>query len=167
MIDDQPDTRSRLLAEVRSFVRAAARVPGVRRIALLGSIVTARQDPKDVDLLVVISDSADLTPLATSARRLQGHAQTMNRGADVFLADERGIYLGRTCPWRECGPGIRASCDAVHCGRRRYLHDDLGTIQLGQEMIAAAPVDLWPQVQRRCRLPPDVESMLAELEDAA
>jgi hypothetical protein len=34
-------------------------------------------------------------------------------------------------------------------------------------MIAAAPVDLWPQVQRRCRLPPDVESMLAELEDAA
>ena len=24
--------------------------------------------------------------------RLQGHAQTLNRGADVFLADERGEW---------------------------------------------------------------------------
>jgi hypothetical protein len=39
--------------------------------------------------LVVFSDAADLAAIAMHARRLQGHAQTVNRGADVFLADER------------------------------------------------------------------------------
>jgi hypothetical protein len=59
-------------------------------------------------VLVVVADDADLTPLATCARRLQGQAQSFNRGADVFLADERGTYIGRTCRWRDCqGSGIR------------------------------------------------------------
>jgi predicted nucleotidyltransferase len=81
--------RAALLDGLRRFVAAARNVPGVRRIALVGSIVTAKPNPKDIDVLVVISDDADLAPLAMHARRLQGHAQSFNRGADVFLADER------------------------------------------------------------------------------
>ena len=73
----------------------------------MGSIVTTKPDPKDIDVLVVVTDDADLSPLATAARRLQGYAQRFNRGADVFLADERGIYIGRTCRWRDCRPGVR------------------------------------------------------------
>lgn len=97
-VSGQPaGVRGQLLAEVRGFVNAAARVPGVRSIGLLGSIVTDRPDPKDIDVLVVIADDADLAPLAACARRLQGRAQSFNRGADVFLADELGHYLGRTC----------------------------------------------------------------------
>ena len=111
--------REQMLAGVLGFVRTVAPIAGVRRIALIGSIVTAKQTPKDVDLLVTVADDADLAPLARCARQLQGRLQGLNHWADVFLADERGLYLGRTCTWRDCRPGIRASCDALHCGRRR------------------------------------------------
>ena len=84
-------------------------INGVRRIALIGSIVTAKLDPKDIDVLVVVADDADLAALATCARRLHGHAQSFNRGADVFVADERGTYIGRTCRWKDCRPGRRAT----------------------------------------------------------
>src|SRR6266540_4976326 len=117
--------RQQLLDALRRFVAAARQIAGVRRIALLGSIVTTKPDPKDIDALVVVADDADLTMLATCARRLQGQAQSFNRGADVFLADERGTYIGRTCHWRDCRTGVRRSCDALHGGRRPYLQKTL------------------------------------------
>ncbi len=153
-------TRARLLAEVLAFVRAAAGMPGVLRIALIGSLTTDEPNPKDADVLVTVADEADLAPLARLGRRLQGHAQTFNRGGEVFLAGPRGDYLGRTCPWKRCGPGIRASCDALHCGRRLYLHDDLAAIRLSGDLIAAPPVELWPEVIARKPVPEDVEQLL-------
>jgi hypothetical protein len=135
----------------------------VRSVGLLGSIVTDRPDPKDIDLLLVITDETDVSVLADHARRLQGRAQQLNRGADVFLADERGAYLGRTCHWKHCGPGIRASCDALHCGRWPHLHDDLEDVQLDSRTVTAPAVTLWPQVVRRVVLPADVERMIDDL----
>src|SRR5947208_3492897 len=101
--------RQPLLDALRQFVAAVRQIAGVRRIAALGSIVTTKPDPKDIDVLVVVADDADLTALATYSRRLQGQAQSFNRGADVFLADERGTYIGRTCHWWDCRPGVRRS----------------------------------------------------------
>jgi len=155
-----PSTRARLIAKVLPFVRAASKLPGVVRIALIGSLTTEEPDPKDADLLVTVTDEADLAPLATLGRKLQGHAQSFNRGGEVFLADPQGNYLGRTCPWKRCDPGIRASCDALHCGRRHYLHDDLETICLPQALIAAPPLELWPQVVVRVPIPEDIEQAL-------
>jgi predicted nucleotidyltransferase len=85
--------RRQLLDAMRRFAAAVRQTAGVRRIALLGSIVTSKPNPKDIDVLVVVADDADLASLATCARRLQGQAQSFNRGADVFLADERGAYI--------------------------------------------------------------------------
>jgi len=130
----------------------------------LGSITTDRQNPKDVDLLVVIGDETDLAVLATHARRLQGGAQRFNRGADVFLADEQANYLGRTCQWKDCRPGIRVACDALHCGRRPHLHDDLDNVRLSKQTVEVPPVTVWPRVERRCAVPPDVERVLALLD---
>jgi predicted nucleotidyltransferase len=158
--------RSQLLDGLRRFLRSVRDMPGVKSIALLGSIVTTKPNPKDIDVLVVIADDADLTPLATASRRLQGHAQSFNQGADVFLADERGTYIGRTCRWRDCRPGVRRSCDALHCGRRPYLHDDLAAIRLNSSLVVSPPVTLWPHVERRGQLPPDVEEMVAAFEHA-
>jgi hypothetical protein len=101
--------RADLLEGLLEFIRKARSVPGVRQISLVGSITTPKPNPKDIDVLVVVSDEADLAPLARHARRLQGHAQSLDRGADVFLANERGEYIGRTCRWKECRPGIRQS----------------------------------------------------------
>ena len=158
--------RQQLLHGLRRFVAAVRHIAGVQRIAVLGSIVTAKPDPKDIDVLVIVADDADLAPLATCSRRLQGHAQSFNRGADVFLADDSGTYIGRTCRWKECRPGVRQSCDALHCGRRPYLHDDLDAIRLNSAVVLSPPVTLWPSVERRGQLPPDVEEVVAALEHA-
>jgi hypothetical protein len=123
-------------------------------MSLVGSIATAKPNPKDIDVLVVVSDDADLSLLAMYARRLQGHAQSLNCGADVFLANERGDYIGRTCRWKDCRPGVRQACDARHCGRRPHLHDDLDDVTLSRHLVEAPPVTLWPAVERRRRLPP-------------
>lgn len=156
----QPPARDRLIAEALAFVTAARALPGILRIALVGSLATDKPDPKDVDLLVTVADDADLTPLATLGRKLSGHLQGRNLGGEVFLADPAGSYLGRTCPWKVCQPGIRMRCDALHCGRRPYLHDDLKAVTLPQTLIAAPPVELWPRVIARMAVPADVEQGL-------
>jgi hypothetical protein len=75
---------------VLAFVRAARSMPGVLRIALLGSLATEKPVAKDADVLVTIDAAMDLDPLARLGRRLQGTAQTINLGADIFLADAAG-----------------------------------------------------------------------------
>ena len=162
----QRGQRQLLLDGLHRFVTSARQLAGVRCIAILGSILTVKSNPKDIDVLVVVTDEADLAPLARCARSLQGHAQGFNRGADVFLADERGRYIGRTCHWKDCRPGVRQACDALHCGRRPYLHDDLEAILLSSDLVQAPPVTVWPIVERRVVLPPDVEEVVAALEHA-
>jgi hypothetical protein len=152
------EPRRPLLLWAYSFVRAARLCPGVRRIALLGSMTTAKAIPKDVDLLVTIEQTVDLTQLARAGRRLKGLAQTINLGADIFLADTAGHYLGRICQYRECHP--RVACRAQHCGLRAHLNDDLQVVTLLKDLIASPPVELWPKVVRTLTLPADVEEIL-------
>jgi len=152
-----------LLLAVLSFVLAARACPGVQRISLLGSILTVKAIPKDIDVLVTIEGAMDLTALARAGRRLMGTAQTINLGADIFLADTTGRYLGRICHYRECHP--RVLCRAQHCGRRDHLNDDLHIVTLSQQLLASPPVELWPNVIRRLSVPPDVdEALLNKLE---
>jgi predicted nucleotidyltransferase len=151
-----------LLAAVREFVQAASACPSVRRIALVGSLATEKAAPKDADVLVTIDGGMDLAALARAGRRLKSRAQSINLGADIFLTDEMGRYLGRICRYRECHP--RALCHARHCGSRQHLNDDLDVVTLSQVLITAPALDLWPSVLRRCAVPPDVEAeLLAEL----
>ena len=164
---DHKGRRAELLDELRRFIAGVRHVAGVRSVALVGSIVTSKANPKDIDVLVVVSDEADLAPLAVLARRLQGHAQSISRGADVFLANERGEYIGRTCPWKDCRPWLRRSCDARHCGRRPHLHDDLEAVTLSASTIASPPVTLWPAIERRHALPRDLDEFVSSLEEAS
>jgi hypothetical protein len=98
------------------------------RIALLGSLTTDKPVPKDADVLVTIDAAMDLDPLARLGRRLQGTAQTINLGADSFLANAAGRYLGRICRHRECWR--RVACRALNCGLRQHLNDDLQIVTL-------------------------------------
>jgi len=157
--------RQQMLEEVVWFTQAASRLDGVTRIALIGSLATDKAHPKDVDMLVTITPEVDLAKLATLGRKLQGHMQNIAHGGELFLADPQHRYLGRTCPWKQCGPGIRASCDALHCGRWQYLHDDFETIKLPAELITTPPIELWPQVMTRVALPHDVTMMLQKIEE--
>jgi hypothetical protein len=129
----------------------------------MGSLVTSKAIPKGADVLVTIDNTMDLDELARAGRRLKGSAQTINLGADIFLADATGCYLGRICQYRECHP--RVACLAQHCGRRAHLNDDLHVVRLSKELLAAPPIDLWPDVVPRVKVPPDVEALLlTELE---
>jgi hypothetical protein len=163
MNEGPPNVRHYLLEAALWFVQSAAQLPGVQGIALIGSILATRSSPKDVDLMVYVADDADLAPLASLARRLKGRLQSHNRGADVFLADEGRHYRGRMCSWKVCRPGVRASCDALHCGGRPYLHDDLTTVRLPDSLTAAPLLELWPGVVRRCQVPADVEELVSRL----
>jgi predicted nucleotidyltransferase len=155
--------REQLLFHLPWFVSAVAKLPGIRRIALLGSITTNKQNPKDVDFLVVVDDDVDLEPLARLGRKIKRRAQQLNRGADIFLANVQGRYIGRTCSWKRCGAGIRRSCDVLNCGKRHYLHDDLEAVTLSQDTLRAA-LELWPSLERRVGLPDDIERILKQLE---
>jgi hypothetical protein len=152
------EPRRPLLLGVFSFVRVARLCPGVRRIALLGSLATAKAIPKDVDLLVTVERAMDLSQLAHAGRRLKGLAQTINLGADIFLADTAGHYLGRICHYRECHP--RIACHAQHCGLRTHLNDDLHIVTLSKDLLASPPIELWPKVVRRLPVPDDLEEIL-------
>lgn len=162
MADTDSSIRGFLLNEVLRFVNCARTQQGVLRIAVVGSLTREKDNPKDADVLVTVDADADLTPLASAGRRLKGRAQSRNRGADIFLADPAGNYIGRTCHWRECRPGIRASCDARHCGRRAFLHDDLDDVTLDSSLIKAPPLELWPNIVRRVELPKDLEAQLVQ-----
>ena len=158
-----PDPRRHLLAAVLAFVRDARALPGVQRIALVGSLTTVKPVPKDADVLVTFDVATELYPLARIGRRLKGAGNAINLSADIFLADESGRYVGRICRYRECHP--RAACRARHCGRRQHLNDDLHVVTLNPELIASPPVDLWLRIVRRAVVPADTEALLlAELE---
>ena len=157
-----PDLRNIMFSEVRRFVRFARNIEGVRRIALIGSLATDKEFPKDIDLLVTISEACDLGPLAKLARQLRGHLNSEQAGADVFLASEDGDYLGRICLWRDCGPGLHASCDALHCGRRPFLHDDFDSVRLKKNLLADPPVRLWPTPAAKQEVAADVHQHLIQ-----
>lgn len=94
---------------------------------MVGSLVTQKVLPKDADVLVTVAPEASLVRLAEAGRKLKGYAQARNSGADIFLADPDGQYIGRICHWRECWPGVRQSCWARHCGKREFASDDSQT----------------------------------------
>jgi len=154
------EIRPIFLSAALIFTRNAAQLTGITRIAMIGSMTTSKADPKDIDLLVTVTDEMDLTPLATLSRKLLGKTQAINHGTDVFLADQNQTYLGRICLWKVCAFGVRKSCDAQHCGRRTYLHDDLQDVRLTPSLIAEPPIELWPEIIARVAVPEDVETIL-------
>ena len=162
-----PTVRAFLIAEAFRFIDAICSMPGIDRIALVGSLTTDKPDPKDADLLVTVVDDLDLTTLATESRKLKGRAQARNRGADIFLANPTGQYIGRICHWRECAPGIRMSCDAQHCGKRTYLHDDLDAVHLSSQLVTNPPIQIWPRVEYGGKVPADLMPFLAKLQSGA
>jgi hypothetical protein len=145
-------------------VLAARALPGVQRIAVIGSLLTSKPRPKDTDVLVTIDKNVNLDGLARLGRRLKGSAQArLNSGADVFLADGAGTYLGRVCQYRERHP--RALCHARHCGAIPHLADDLDLVTLPDELIAMPPLELFLGAAARVQLPDDVRRVLLDTAD--
>jgi hypothetical protein len=142
MTSGPSDRRAGLLRFAAEFVRAATQVPGVESISLLGSICTDRQHPKDIDFLVVVSS-----------------------GADIFLVNSQHQYIGRICHYRDCRP--RRTCQALHCGQKPHLNDDLEVLRLSNETIDAPPVTIWPELNKRRPLPTDVEDFLSRVATAS
>lgn len=155
-----PERRAKLLAHAFEFVAAVMRVDGVRQIALLGSILTDKAQPKDIDLLVTIEPDVDWEELARLGRRLRGRGQATCSGADIFLADGTPSYLGRICHYRECWR--RRACQARHCGRQQHLNDDLDVLCLPESILREPPLVLWPRQTVRCPVPADVQALLVD-----
>ncbi len=157
-MSEEANIREHLLTGVRVFVASSSKLSGITRIALIGSLVTDKPEPKDADVLITISEVVDLGHLAQLGRKLKGKAQTRNAGADIFLCSEAGQYLGRTCSYRECHPRVR--CLGRQCAMGTWLCDDLGEITLSQTLIKEPPLEIWPKVVKRGYVPADVAAIL-------
>ena len=164
MEQSNQDIRAFLIIEVFKFIDRVVTLPGLRRVAMLGSILTPKANPKDVDILITIDDDADLTALAKASRSLKGIAQGKNKGADIFLANPAEEYIGRVCHWSRCGPQFRSTCDAWNCGVRHYLHDDFGDIRLKPRLVKEPPLEIWPAVIYRQKVADDLLPFLAKYE---
>jgi len=152
--------RSFLLREVKGFVKTASDIQGVLGISLIGSLTTEKLNPKDADLLITIRKDVDILSLATAGRRIKGRAQSRNSGADIFLCNSLGSYLGRTCSWRECHP--RTACTGSQCHSGSHICDDFHVIKLDPSLIQRPPLDLWPCVAHRRIVPEDVQRILID-----
>jgi hypothetical protein len=157
-MSDEITVRSYLLEALVEFMRAAAKVPGVARVAVIGSLTTDKPSPKDADVLVTVSDCADIGLLSRLGRKLKGVAQARNLGADIFLASTSGTYVGRTCSYRECHP--RSACRGTQCGSGRWICSDLENVRLPDSLVAEPPLEVWPQVVVRTVLPADTHRIL-------
>lgn len=155
--------RQQLISIAKEFVRTAVKLNGVLRIALIGSITTNKEDPKDIDLLITVMDDMDLKRLAKASRRLLGKAQSLGRGGEVFLASPDNQYIGRICRWKDCGPWERSTCDALHCGLRLYLHDDFHDIKLSDKLVNKTPIEIWPDYVARVEVPDDIIGAFADI----
>lgn len=82
--------RKSLLQGMLRFTVAVSGLPGVLKVALVGSLVTQKALPKDAEVLVTVNPDASLDRVAKARRKLKGFAQTRNSGADVFLSNLDG-----------------------------------------------------------------------------
>ncbi len=153
----QEPLRSFLLKGVRKFVCDASQMQGIVRIAMIGSLLTKKWKPKDADLLVTVTSIANIASLAKLGRRLKGSAQSKSSGADIFLCNEQGEYLGRTCSFRECH--YRRACGGTQCDMGTYICNDLEIVRLDTILTTKPPLELWPVVVRRANIPEDVEEI--------
>jgi hypothetical protein len=101
-------------------------------MALLGSLISSKRVPKDADILIWIGSDVDLKKLAEVGRRLKGKAQSLNLGADIFLA----------------------------CGIEPYLCDDTHDFRLPRTLVINPPLDVWPEIVCSTLVPEDVEELL-------
>lgn len=152
--------RTQLLELAKDYILLAKTIDGVNQISLIGSLLTNKIKPKDIDILCCIEDSLDLKDFAKISRRLQGKAGSIGGGADIFLSNNNNEYIGRICIWKQCRPGIRQSCDALNCGKREYLHDDLQVITIPKEVIEKPPLVIYPEVIINTVIPEDIEEIL-------
>lgn len=152
--------RENIIQLVYEFYISCLKINDVKRIAVIGSIITNKEKPHDVDLLLTIPDELDLNRLAKISRVLQGKSGQIGGGADVFVANLNNEYLGRICIWKVCKFGVRMRCDADNCGKREYLHDDLSVVRLSKELIDSPPLILFPKIVRNVSIPLDVEEGL-------
>ncbi len=151
------NVRRYLLQGMVRFAERASRLSGVRGIFLVGSLTTNKADSKDADVLVEVTPETDLKALAKAGRKLKGHAQQINKGADIFLAQD-GSYLGRTCGYRVVF--YRQACLQLRCVRDRpHLCDTSKVVRLADSLVAMPPIRLWPEFKASIPVPEDVQEI--------
>jgi hypothetical protein len=84
------DRRSRLVAQLETFLSEAARTGLVVSVLVDGSFVTATPEPNDIDLIVIVSASYDFAAEITMAAYNVLSKQRVRRrfGFDLLLARE-------------------------------------------------------------------------------
>lgn len=94
----QPDRPTRLLAIVREFVQEVQACRWVRRVLLAGSLVTSKEEPDDIDLLLVFERHAEFVDLLPHEYNVLYQAGAQRRfGAllDLHVVEEHSEAMER------------------------------------------------------------------------
>lgn len=153
--------RTIFIQHALEFAEQLSRKQGVLRVAIVREITQPVKEPEILCLLVTISEEAPIRPIADIGRKLAGRMLSMPRaaGSDLFLANEQHEYLGRTCLYRECHPRVR--CEGNQCNGS-YICNDFHVFTLEKEVIQSPPVEVFPRVVIRDRIPNDLRRALEE-----
>lgn len=73
----------------REILEIARSTNSLQRVFVWGSFVTAKEDPNDLDILLILSEDFNLAKIGNEARLLFEHGQARIRfNADIFWAKE-------------------------------------------------------------------------------
>jgi predicted nucleotidyltransferase len=92
------DRRARLLAIVREFVQEVRACRWVQRVLLAGSLVTRKDEPDDIDILLVFERQADfveLLPHEYNVLYQTGAQRRFGAVLDLHVVEEGGEALER------------------------------------------------------------------------
>jgi len=151
--------RGALLLAAQWFFNRAIKLESITRIALIGSICTDKQHPKDIDILLTIKPDADISSISKLKRQMSGRSQRGLLGADIFLMEE-GSYIGRPCRFREPHPRVGCAQDGLRCDfDRPFLCDTSNSFELKNEVITSPPIILYPRLLAARKIPADIQAV--------
>jgi hypothetical protein len=165
---DSNTDRGALILAGKWFVEAVVQNPHVERVALCGSLTTAKEHPKDIDFLVYVSPEVDLKWLSKMKRGLLGRIQRGCLGADVFVV-EQGSYIGRACRYRDPWPRQVCVAQDLTCHSRLGLCDTQRNFVLNENLVQHPPIVLYPESEgalKASEIPDDVAMHLMTRHEA-
>jgi hypothetical protein len=169
------DRREQFLKGALDYVRALQQVHIVRSIALFGSLTTEKPDPKDVDLLIVLTDTVKLERLpkgnwvglddqatfdalvslnqtARGEKRRQLMQRKYQQIDELFVATSQYQYIGRLSLDYDSFP-LRRDDGAINPKPLEIL-------------FRSSSMNLWPSIQLSGQCPQDVfEHLIRALQE--
>ncbi|MBA7669319.1 hypothetical protein ES703_77449 [subsurface metagenome] len=102
---------------INTFIELTKVIDSIIEIVLFGSLIKEKRVVNDIDLMVFIENTNDISKIAKARRKVSGSCYI---GLDVFILTKKGQYLGNICHRKNC-PTMSVDCQVYGCGDIKYI----------------------------------------------